>query len=102
MLIAEETISQVRDASDIVEVISEFVPNMKRAGKDYKGLCPFHQEKTPSFMVSRSKGIFHCFRCGVGGGVFKFIMEIERCSYPEAIEKLAEAKGIAVRKGREN
>ncbi|OGR82172.1 MAG: DNA primase [Elusimicrobia bacterium RIFCSPLOWO2_01_FULL_54_10] len=94
-MITEGTVSRVRDASDIVEIIGEHVP-LKRAGKDFKGLCPFHQEKTPSFMVSPSKGIFHCFGCGVGGDVFKFIMESERLSYPEAIERLAERKGIAV------
>lgn len=98
MLISEETITQVRNATDIVEVVSEFVPNLTRAGKDFKGLCPFHQEKTPSFMVSPSKGIFHCFGCGVGGDIFKFVMELERCSYPEAIRKLAERKGIPLQK----
>ena len=96
MPIPEETIQRVRDASDIVEVIAESVPNMKRAGKDFKALCPFHQEKTPSFTVSPSKGIFHCFGCGVGGDVFKFVMAVDRCSYPEAIEKLAEKRGIPV------
>ena len=94
-MITEGTVSRVREASDIVEVIGEHIP-LKRAGKDFKGLCPFHQEKTPSFMVSPSKGIFHCFGCGVGGDVFKFVMETERLSYPEAVERLAEKKGIAV------
>ena len=94
-MITEGTVSRVREASDIVEVIGEHVP-LKRAGKDFKGLCPFHQEKTPSFMVSPSKGIFHCFGCGVGGDVFKFVMETERLSYPEAVERLAEKKGIPV------
>lgn len=98
MMISEETISQVRNASDIVEVVSEFVPNLKRSGKDFKAHCPFHQEKTPSFMVSPSKGIFHCFGCGAGGDVFKFVMQMENCSYPEAIQKLAERKGITIHK----
>src|SRR3989338_8596701 len=96
-MITERTVSRLRQASDIVEVIGEHVP-LKRAGKDFKALCPFHQEKTPSFTVSPAKGIFHCFGCGVGGDVFKFVMELERCSYPEAIQKLAERKGIPIEK----
>lgn len=99
MLISDETIGKVREANDIAEVIAEFVPNLKRAGKDFKALCPFHQEKTASFMVSPAKGIFHCFGCGVGGDLFKFVMEIEHCSYPEAVRKLAERKGIPVQAG---
>ncbi|MBI4217756.1 MAG: DNA primase [Elusimicrobia bacterium] len=100
MLISEETIARVRDANEIVEVISEYVPGLKRSGKDYKSVCPFHQEKTPSFLVSPSKEIFHCFGCGVGGDVFKFVMEFEHCSYPESIRKLAERKGIPVEADR--
>ena len=96
MFIAQETIERVRDSLDIVEVVSEFLPSLKRAGKDYKGLCPFHQEKTPSFMVSPAKGIFHCFGCGVGGDAIKFAMEMEHLTYPEAIRKFAEKKGIPV------
>lgn len=96
MLISQETVSRVRDSADIVEVIGEYVPNLKKAGKDFKGLCPFHQERTPSFMVSPAKGIYHCFGCGQGGDVFKFVMEMDRCSYPEAVQKLADKKGIAV------
>lgn len=96
MFISEDTIARVREANEIVEVIHEYVPHLKRAGKDYKANCPFHQEKTPSFVVSSEKGIYHCFGCGVGGDVFKFVMELERCSYVEAIKKLAERKGIPV------
>src|SRR4051812_22282783 len=99
MLISNETIAKVRESSDIVEVIGEYLPNLKRAGKDWKALCPFHEERTPSFWVSPSKGIFHCFGCATGGDVFKFLMELEHCSYPEAISKLAERKGIPVEKG---
>ena len=95
-MIASETIDRVRDANDIVETLSEYIPNLKRAGKDFKALCPFHQEKTASFLISPTKGIYHCFGCGVGGDVFKFIMEMDRCSYPEAIRKLAEKKGIFI------
>lgn len=96
MLISQETLTRVRDSADIVEVIGEYVPNLKKAGKDFKGLCPFHQERTPSFMVSPSKGIFHCFGCNQGGDVIKFVMEMDRCTYPEAIQKLADKKGIQV------
>ncbi len=99
-MITEQSVSRVRDASDIVEVIGETVA-LKKAGKDFKGLCPFHQEKTPSFMVSPSKAIFHCFGCGKGGDVFKFVMETDRCSYPEAIERLAEKKNIPVERDNE-
>jgi len=102
MPISEETISRVREESDIAEIISEVVPDLKQAGKDFKGLCPFHQEKTPSFMVSPAKGIFHCFGCGVGGDIFKFIMETDRCSYPESIEKLADRAGIPLQTKNSN
>ena len=72
--IPEDKITDIRNAADIVEVISESVL-LKKAGKDYKGLCPFHSEKTPSFTVSPEKQIFHCFGCGTGGNVFTFLMK---------------------------
>lgn len=97
-MIKETTIQQVRMAADITDIVSEYVPNLKRAGKDFKGLCPFHTEKTPSFMVSPGKGIFHCFGCGKGGDAIRFVMEIEGISYPEAIENLAEKYNIPVEK----
>lgn len=90
---SEEQIEEVRRASDIVEVIKEYVP-LKRAGKDYKALCPFHNEKTPSFQVSPSKQIFKCFGCGKGGNVFSFVMATERLEFPEAVEFLAGRAGI--------
>jgi len=90
---SEEQIEEVRRASDIVEVIKEYVP-LKRAGKDYKALCPFHGEKTPSFQVSPSKQIFKCFGCGKGGNVFSFVMTTERLEFPEAVEFLARRAGI--------
>lgn len=94
-LIPEETIQQVTEAVDIVEVISQYVP-LKQAGKNYRGLCPFHKEKTPSFTVSPEKRIFYCFGCRAGGNVFNFLMRYERMSYPEAVRALAEQVGIAV------
>jgi len=94
-VVGQEVIERVRLASDIVEVISDFV-TLKRAGKSFKGLCPFHSEKTPSFMVSPEKQVYHCFGCGAGGNVFTFIMEHEKLSFPEALRMLAERAGIEV------
>ena len=76
MRIPESTIAEVASAADIVQVISGYI-DLKKAGKDYRGLCPFHGEKDPSFYVSPQKGIFHCFGCAAGGSVFNFIMRIE-------------------------
>ncbi|MEH7096795.1 DNA primase [Neobacillus vireti] len=87
-LIAEEKIDQIRQAVDIVEVISDYV-QLKKQGRNYFGLCPFHGESTPSFSVSPDKQIFHCFGCGAGGNVFSFLMELEGISFQEAAIKLA-------------
>src|SRR5437588_11551195 len=86
-------ISQVRQAADIVEFISQVTP-LKLAGKSYKGLCPFHREKTPSFHVDRDKGLFYCFGCGTGGDIFKFLTLTERFTFPEAVEHVASRVGI--------
>ena len=94
---SEEQIEEVRRANDIVEVIKEYVP-LKRAGKDFKALCPFHNEKTPSFQVSPTKQIFKCFGCGKGGNVFSFVMATERLEFPEAVEYLARRSGIELEK----
>jgi DNA primase len=99
--IPEELIQQVREQSDIVEVISEYI-QLKRTGRGYVGLCPFHSEKTPSFSVVPDKQFFHCFGCHVGGDVFKFIMEIEGISYVEAIKHLAEKAGIQIPEVEDN
>ncbi len=93
--IPEKTISEVRNASDIVGIISEVVL-LKRAGKNFLGLCPFHSEKTPSFTVSSDKQIFYCFGCGTGGNVFSFLMKYEGCSFPEAVRSLGRRHGITV------
>jgi DNA primase len=93
--IPEEFISDLRHRSDIVEVISEYVP-LKKQGQNYTGLCPFHSEKTPSFVVSPQKQIFHCFGCGKGGNVFSFLIEKNSLSYPDAIRLLARRYGVAV------
>ncbi len=95
-------VSQVRDASDIVEIVSQVTP-LKPAGKSHKGLCPFHREKSPSFHVDRDKGLFYCFGCGSGGDVFKFVMLTERFTFPEAVEHIAGRVGIELpRKKRGN
>ena len=91
--IPDNIIDEIRDRTDIVAVISEHVV-LKKSGKNFKGLCPFHSEKTPSFSVSPEKRIYHCFGCGTGGNVFKFLMEIQNISFPDAIKHLAERTGI--------
>ncbi|WP_374717947.1 DNA primase [Neobacillus sp.] len=91
--IPEEKIDQIRQALDIVEVVSDYV-GLKKQGRNYFGLCPFHGENTPSFSVSSDKQIFHCFGCGAGGNVFSFIMDIEGISFQEAVVKLAERANI--------
>jgi DNA primase len=93
--IPSETIEQIAAANDIVEVIGSYFP-LKRAGANFKALCPFHQEKTPSFMVSPSRQTFHCFGCGVGGSVFRFVMDYEHVDFPSAVRKLAARAGITV------
>ena len=93
--IPSQTIEQVAAANDIVEVISAYFP-LKRAGANFKALCPFHQEKTPSFHVSPQRQTFHCFGCGVGGSVFRFVMDYEHIDFPSAVRKLAARVGIAI------
>ena len=93
--IPSETIEQIAAANDIVEVIGSYFP-LKRAGANYKALCPFHQEKTPSFTVSPGRQTFHCFGCGVGGSVFRFVMDYEHVDFPSAVRKLAARVGITV------
>ena len=91
--IPQEILDEIVARCDIVSVIGEYVP-LKRRGSNYQGLCPFHNEKTPSFSVSPAKQIFHCFGCGKGGNVFRFIMEIEGVSFLEAVEKLAKRANV--------
>ena len=91
--IAEEKINEIRQAFDIVDIISEYV-QLKKQGRNYFGLCPFHGENTPSFSVSSDKQIYHCFGCGAGGNVFSFLMEIEGISFQEAAFKLADKVNI--------
>src|SRR3954447_21476567 len=93
--IPTQTIEQIAAANDIVEVIGAYFP-LKRAGSTFKALCPFHQEKTPSFTVSPSRQTFHCFGCGAGGSVFRFVMDYEHLEFPAAVKKLAARVGIPV------
>ena len=94
-MIPSATIDEIRNKTDILQVVGEYVA-LKKRGKNYLGLCPFHSEKTPSFTVSEDKQIFHCFGCGEGGNVFSFIMKAENVSFAEAVEMLGERSGIRV------
>ncbi len=93
MAIPENIIDQVQARTDIVEVISRYIP-LNKAGRNYKAPCPFHNEKTPSFIVSPDKQIYHCFGCGAGGNVFSFLMKYENLEFPEVVEMLAEKAGV--------
>ena len=92
---SQAVLDEIRAAVDIVDLVSRFV-NLKKAGQNWKGLCPFHMEKTPSFMVNGKKGIFHCFGCGVGGDAFGFLMRQDKLSFPEAVRALAKQAGVAL------
>ncbi len=102
-LIPENILEDVLNRIDIVEVISGYIP-LKRAGKNFKACCPFHHEKTPSFMVSPERQIYHCFGCGESGNAFKFLMRHERMEFPEAVETLAKKAGVVLpqAKGRDD
>lgn len=93
--INEELIEKIHDSCDLVDVVSRYV-HLKRSGSNFVGLCPFHNEKTPSFTVSDTKQLFHCFGCGAGGDVITFIMKIENLSFIEAVKYLAEMQGIVL------
>ncbi|MFH1564122.1 MAG: CHC2 zinc finger domain-containing protein [Nitrospirota bacterium] len=93
--IPEEIIEEVRNRIDLVEVISDYVL-LKKSGENYKGLCPFHVEKTPSFTVNPRKGIFHCFGCGVGGNVYSFLMKVETMEFVDAVKHLAARCSVAI------
>jgi DNA primase len=93
--ISEETIQRVAEANDIVEVISSYFP-LKRAGSSWRALCPFHREKTPSFHVNSQRQSYHCFGCGAGGTVFRFVMDYEHVDFPSAVRRLAQRAGVPV------
>ncbi len=96
-----EVIDEVRLQNDIVEVISQYVP-LKQKGNSYFGLCPFHNEKTPSFSVNSEKQFYYCFGCGAAGNVFSFLMEMENCDFPEAMKRLAERAHITLPEPEKN
>ena len=91
---------KVKQQADIVRVIGEYV-RLRKTGQNFTGLCPFHQEKTPSFAVHPVRQIYHCFGCGAGGDVFKFVMEVDKCAFPEAVRTVAEKCGIPIPRPRE-
>ena len=97
MYYPDELIEEVRQKNDIVDVISGYV-KLQKKGSSYFGLCPFHNEKSPSFSVSRSKQMYYCFGCGAGGNVFTFIMNYENYSFTEALQFLADRAGVELPK----
>jgi len=94
-MITQDKIIEIRNRASIVEIISDHV-TLKKAGRNYMGLCPFHTEKTPSFTVNEEKGIFHCFGCQTGGSVFQFLMQLDQLTFPEAVERVAKRYGITI------
>ncbi len=93
MAFSEQVLDEIQNKCDIVEVIGGYI-QLKRAGRNFKALCPFHKEKTPSFMVSPTKQIYHCFGCGAGGNVFNFVMKYDKVEFPEAVRTLAQKVGV--------
>lgn len=90
-----DAVEEVKGRLPIEDIVGQYV-DLKRSGASYKGLCPFHQEKTPSFYVTPSRGTYHCFGCGKGGDIFSFVMELERLAFPDALSRLAEQAGISL------
>ena len=91
--VSEETIERIRNTADIYDIVAQYV-DLKKRGRNYFGLCPFHSEKTPSFSVAPDKQIYHCFGCGAGGNVFSFIIEYQKISFIEAVQQLGHKYGI--------
>jgi len=96
MLITRDTLTEVKRANDLCEVVREQGIALRRRGRTYVGLCPFHAERTPSFGVSREAGLFHCFGCGAGGDVIRFIERTQQVSFREAVRRLARRAGITL------
>lgn len=94
-MIADDKVQEVRERASILDVVADYV-NLRKAGANYQGLCPFHGEKTPSFNVNPGRGIFHCFGCGVGGNVISFIMKVEGLAFPDAVKFLAKRVGVVI------
>jgi DNA primase len=94
--IRQDDVDAVRERTNLVEVVQQYV-GLKKAGRAFSGLCPFHTEKTPSFTVDQAKQVYYCFGCGQGGNVFRFLMDVEHLTFPEAVERLAQGAGITLR-----
>ncbi|MFH2138459.1 MAG: DNA primase [Candidatus Omnitrophota bacterium] len=99
--ISGQILEEIQSRCDIVDVISSYIP-LKKIGSNFKACCPFHHEKTPSFVVSQNKQIFHCFGCGLGGDIFSFVMKHERLEFPDAVKMLAEKAGVSVVLDKQN
>jgi DNA primase len=102
MRVSREGIDEIKRRNDLAEVITEHGIELKRRGKTLFGLCPFHQEKTGSFAVSREAGLFHCFGCGAGGDVIGFVVRFHQLSFPEALRRLADRAGLELERLMEN
>lgn len=96
---ARDAVAEIRDRIDIVDLVTGYVPSLKRTGRSFKGLCPFHQEKTPSFIVFPDSQNFHCFGCGKGGDIFTFYMGVENVEFREALQELAKRAGVTLTSG---
>src|SRR5580700_1110190 len=101
-MIPETTIARIREGVNLVEIVREHVPTLKKRGRNYSARCPFHQERTPSFNVNPEMGVFKCFGCGVGGDAFKFLMLTEGLTYPESIRKLAVRAGVTIEEEKQS
>jgi DNA primase len=97
-LVADDPKEEIRDKTDIVELVREYIPGLKQKGRGFWARCPFHDEKSASFQVNQERQIYHCFGCGKGGDIYRFVMELEGLSFPEALEKLGERVGVQVKR----
>jgi DNA primase len=102
MAIPEDIIERIRVSNSMESIVREYLPDLKRAGRNWKACCPFHNDKTPSFVVSPEKGIFRCFGCNVAGDVFKFVMLADNISWIESVKKLAQKVGITIQETKQN